>query len=565
MAKVRFAHPRSKTFTVLIALLGMWAFALGSGPCEGAEDLYESRMDRGLSTTEPYSYFLISKARQEPANAKDLLKMAKQYSPDLPAVYFALAGERLSRGGIFEAIDYFREGMKTYGRNFWWVFTLSGLLYSSMLISLVFSLVLVLIVRLIIDAGLVSHDGSEDRTRLVLLLVPVILSLFGPIALIAGIFFLIGVYFRKENKAVVYAALLFFLFSPTLLNVEGRFSAPPSPGLRATVEVNEGKDNGYALWALKGREDFPSRFSHALALKREGYYTEAIEGYLNLMRGSRGSDARLFVNLGNAYYAIQDRAAAEDAYRKALQLSPLPSAYYNLSQLRREMLDFGKGDEYFLEAAKLNPEAVSRFTSRSGTAPNRFVVDEILPPSAVWGYALGTGNGSFFTFPLLATLGAVLMIPGFYLLNKRTAHRAQRCKRCGAVFCSRCSRVIAWGEMCPQCYSSVIKMDEMDSKERIARLLSIQERQTRRRKTAKILSFILPGAGQIYSGKILLGLLLVWPFSFSLILLVMNQLPMVGILPFNHVWITPLAVVLMGVAYLCSILHIGRGIHKGWL
>lgn len=566
MVKFTAANPRLRTFTVLIVLLGIWGFALGTTPCEGAEELYESRLDRGLPTTEPYSYLLIAKAYQDSANAQDLLKMARQYSPDLPAVYFALARERLSTGGVFQAIDSFREGIKAYGRNFWWEFSLAGLLYSSILISFALSLVLVLIIRLFMDAALVSHDGMEDRRRFIFVLVPVVLSLFGPVALIAGTFFLIGIYFKKENKAVVYAALLFFLFSPTLLNVEGKFSSAPSPGLRAMVEVNEGKDNRYALWAMKGREDYASQFSHALALKREGSYKEAIEGYRSLLGGSHHRpDPRLLVNLGNAYYAIQDRAAAEDSYQKALQRSPLPSAYYNLSQLRREMLDFGKGDEYFLEAAKLNPEAISKFTSRSGTGPNRFVVDEVLPPSALWEYALGTGNGSLYTFSLLTTLMAVIMIPSFYLLNKGTTHRAQRCKRCSAVFCSRCARAIAWGEMCPQCYASLTKMDETDSKERIARLLAVYESQTRRRKRGKILSYILPGAGQIYSGKILLGLLSLWLFSFSLILCVMNQLPVVGVFPFSHAWITPFALLLMAATYLFSILHIRRGIHKGWL
>jgi tetratricopeptide (TPR) repeat protein len=559
------AHPKFATTTVWILLLGIGGFVLGTSPCEGADDLYESRLDRGLSTTEPYSYFLILKSHQEPANAKNLLRIARQYSPDLPAVYLALASERLSTGGIFQAIEFFREGIKAYGRNFWWAFSLAGLLYSSMLISFALSLVLVLFIRLFMDAGLVSHDGMEDRRRLAFVLVPVILSLFGPVALIAGLFFLIGIYFRRENKAVVYAALLFFLFSPTLLTVEGRFTSAPSPGLRAMVEVNEGKDNRYALWAIQGKEGFASQFSRTLALKREGNYNEAIEGYRSLMGGSHKSDPRLLVNLGNAYYAVHDKAAAEDSYQKALQRLPLPSAYYNLSQLRREMLDFGKGDEYFLEAAKLNPEAVSRFTSRSGAGPNRFVVDEPLPRSAFWESALGTGDGSLYSFPLFGTLIAVIMIPAFYFFNRGTTHRAQRCKRCGAVFCSRCSRAIAWGGMCPQCYSSLIKMDEMDSRERIARLLSIYESQTRRRKTAKILSYVLPGTGQIYSGKILLGLSLVWTFFFSLSVCAMSRLPAVGIFPFSHDWITLPALVLMGGAYLFSILHIGRGMRKGWL
>ncbi|HXX53588.1 MAG TPA: hypothetical protein VEI28_03355 [Thermodesulfovibrionales bacterium] len=565
MAMSLDAFPKWKAFTVWFVVLGMWGFAQGTRPCEGIESLYESRLDRGLTTTEPYSYLLIQKAKQDPANARNLLKMARQYSPDLPAVYFALSSELLSTGGVFQAIDAFSEGIRAYGRNFWWGFSFVGLLYSSIFFSLTFSLALVLIIRLFTDVGLVAHDGMENRKRFLFVLVPGILSLFGLAALMAGIFFLLGIYFRRENKAVVYAALLFFLFSPTLLNVEGKFLSAPSPELRAIVEVNEGKGNRFALWGIKGREDFASRFSHTLALKREGNYNEAIEGYLGLLGASHGPDPRVLVNLGNAYYAVQNRAAAEDSYQKALQRLPLPAAYYNLSQLHREMLDFAKGDEYFLAAARLNPEAVSKFTSHSGTGPNRFVVDELVSRAAFWEEAMGTGKGSLYSFPLLTTLMAVIMIPAFYLLNKGIKHRAQRCKRCGAVFCSQCSRVIAWGGMCPQCYSSLIKMDEMDSKERISRLLSIYERQTRRRKRAKILSYVLPGAGQIYSGKILLGLLLLWPFSCSLILCVMSQVSMVGIFPFSHAWIALLALLPMGATYLFSIVHIGRGMHKGWL
>lgn len=557
---------RMKRFLMVLSFAAVLNLSWGIVPCSSAEDLYESRLDEGLFNTEPYSYLLITLSHQERAASKALLDKARLYSPDLPAVYFALAGEGFtpSANGVFQWFDYFRQGMKAYGRNFWWEFSIKGSTYASLLISFILSLVVILAVRLPMEAGLILHDDREERKRLTLLVIPVLLSLLGPIALIAGAFFLTGFYFRKENKFVVYVSFLFLLLSPFLLREVTPFLTSPSP-LKAIVAVNEGKDNKFALWALKGRSDLASSFSYALALKREGDYQGAIEAYKGLAGRLPRPDPRLYINLGNAYYGMKDMEAARDSYLKSIGITPLPSAYYNLSQIHREMLDFTKGEEYFLNAAKLNPEAVSRYAAISGVNPNRFVVDEPLPDSVIWEYTMGRGNSPLSGLQFLGSFIALLMIAGFYFLDKKVRYRAQRCKRCGAVFCSRCSRIITWGEMCPRCFGSLIKIDEVDSRERIAILLSIYQSQMKRRNRAKLFSYLVPGAGQIYSGKLLAGLLFLWPFLFAGTLIVMDYSPPAGIFPFTHVWITPLMLVCVGLAYLGSVLHIRRRIQKGWL
>jgi len=539
----------------------------GVAPGDAAEELYESRLDEGLSTTEPYSYLLLAQAQQSRAQAKGLVEKARRYSPDLPAVYFAMAKEgfRPSPNGILQGLDYFREGIKAYGRNFWWAYSLAGLATISPFISFLLSLLVVLIIRSSMDAGLIVHEVREEKKRLLLLIIPLGLSLLGPVALAAGGFFLVGSYFKKGDKVLVYASLLFFAASPFLMKEISPFLSTTS-SLRAVVAVNEGKDNRYALWALKGRNDFPSSFSYALALKREGHFQEAIEAYKVLAERMSRQDPKVLINLGNAYYGIKDMEAAKEAYQKSIGITPLPSAYYNLSQLYREMLDFTKGDEYFQGAARLSPEAVTRFTSIAGTNPNRFVVDETLPFSVLWGYAMENGSILLSGSDMPVFFLAVAMIPGFYLLSRKLKYRAQRCKRCGAVFCSRCSRRVAWGEMCSSCFGSLVKIDETDSRERVARLLSIYHIQSRRRSITKFVSYIIPGAGHIYSGKILAGFLFLWVFLFCLVVLVMNSLyPALGVLPFTQGWITLFMVISMMVSYIGAILHIRRRIHKGWL
>jgi len=557
---------RAKKVLLILLLAAVMNLSWGVSPCSSSENLYEARLDEGLFNTEPYSYLLMTQAHQDTAMAMALIEKARRYSPDLPAVYFGLAGEGFtpSANGVFQWFDYFREGMRAYGRNFWWEFSITGSIYASLLISFALSLIVILAVRLPMEIGLILHDYSEERKRLALLVLLVLLSMLGSIALIAGVFFLIGLYFRKESKTIVYLSFLFLLLSPFLLREMTPFLSSPSY-LKGIVAVNEGRDNRLALWALKGRNDFASSFSYALALKREGDYQGAIENFKGLAGRLPRPDPRVYINLGNAYYGLKDMEAAKDSYLKSVGITPLPSAFYNLSQIYREMLDFPKGDEYFLEAAKLNPEAVSRFAAISSGNPNRFVVDEPLPGSVIWDYAIGSGKGPLSGFQFLVPFVAVLLMAGFYLLDKKVRYRAQRCKRCGAVFCSRCSRIITWGEMCSRCFGSLVKIDEVDSRERIARLLSIYQSQMKRRRRTKLVSCLVPGAGQIYSGKILSGFLFLWPFMFAVSLIVVNYSPLSGLSPFTHIWITPLMVVCIILTYAGSVLHIRRRIHKGWL
>ena len=65
-------------------------------------------------------------------------------------------------------------------------------------------------------------------------------------------------------------------------------------------------------------------------------------------------------------------------------------------------------------------------------------------------------------------------------------------------------------------------MDELEAKERVSKLLSIYEHQKKRRNIMKIFSFLMPGVSQIYAGKILVGVLFLWPFLFFLFIPVTN-------------------------------------------
>jgi tetratricopeptide (TPR) repeat protein len=534
------------------------------------EDLYEEQLDRGIKNSTHYSYLLIKKSKEDPARAKEILKEALRYSPDLPAVYFELSKASLSFSpeGIFEAIDYIRQGIAAYKQNFWWSFTMIGSLFTSVILSFVVSIIIIVLIRLLRDVPLLSHDIKEIKTKALLLLI-LISTIIGPLFAIAGILIILSLYMKKRDKAVVYLYLLFLFISPLIFRTTSMFfNASASDELKAVVEVNESKGSTYALSLLSDRNDDIALFSYALALKREYRYDEAIDIYNKLI--AKKPDPRVYNNLANCYAALNDMEKAKEFYTKAIELKPLPSTFYNLSQVSRETLDFVKGEEYFLSAQKLDRDAVSRFRVIFSRNPNRFVIDEGLPSPAFWEYSKGKTTststmGLSTVSPALMSVIAFSLMILFHMLNKRIKQRAYRCTRCGTILCNKCEKRILWGHMCPQCFRSLIKLDELDAKERVARLLTVYEHQKKRRDIIKMLSFIIPGTAQIYAGSILYGLLFLWSFLFLLFIPLTTSIFIPEMSSFSHFWLGWSALFFMAIVYFISNAITRRRLARGWL
>lgn len=548
---------------VFLSLLFIPVFSTG-------RDFYEEQLDRGLKNSEAYSYFLIEKSKADPAEAEKTLEEALRYSPDLPAVYFALskASFSLSTEKMYKAYGYMLKGIEAYKRNFWWSFTLIGSLFMGFIISFVVSMIIIITVRLTADLPLLVHDIMEQKNRILLLLM-LISALTGPLLLIGGFLSILGLYLKRMDRAVVYLYLLFLLILPWIFKASSMvFSIPSSDVLKAVIEVNESKDNRYALAILKDSEDDLALYSYALALKREGRYDEAIHIYNKLIE--RKPDPVIYNNLANCFVAKNDMEMAKQLYGRSIQIRPLVSASYNMSQVLRRTLDLVKGEEYFLFAQGMDPDSVSRYQAIFSHSPNRLVIDEVLPISALWKYSREkTTNVSTFGLstvtPLFLPFIALFFGTLFYILNKRIKPRAYRCKKCGTILCKKCERRVLWGNMCLRCYRSLIKLHELDARERIARLQAVYEYQMRRRRIMNVLSFILPGSAQIYAGDVLKGLLFLWPFLFLLFTFVISSIFVIGMPPFSHVWLNGSSLFLMAIVYFVSNIITRVRLSKRWL
>jgi tetratricopeptide (TPR) repeat protein len=535
------------------------------------EEFQKAQLNRGIRNSDEYSYLLIKKAIENKSDSVMILKKALIYSPDLPAVYFALskASFSLYPSGIADSIDYLAKGFYAYLRNFWWSFTMTGSLFFSLFLSFTLATAFIVIIRLFSDISLISHDVRETNSKAFLLLILVFLSIISPFLFIAGILVLLGIYMSKIDKIVVYMFLISLIFSPLIFKAASLFINTSASGtIKSIVQVNESKGNNYAISVLRNDNEYNALFSYALALKREGYYDEAIAVYNKLI--DINPDPKVYINLANCYVGLNNFEEAVKYYLMAIDLKPLASAYYNLSQISRETFDFEKGNEYFKSAQSLDRTAVSGYRAIHGRSPNRLVVDETINFTELWEYAMGrskevsTFGMTLFTAWFVSVISLALLV-GFYQLNRLFKDRAFRCRRCNTILCTKCEKQLTWRQMCPACYRSLVKLEESEVKERGARLQSIYALQKKRRDVMKILSFILPGSPQIYAGKILSGFMFMLPFLFFVLIPFTNSIFTPNSLVLSHGFFKWAAILIAIALYTASNFITRQRISKGWL
>ncbi|MGE5894614.1 MAG: tetratricopeptide repeat protein [bacterium] len=534
-----------------------------------AQDLYEERLNKGLRNADDVSYYLIEKAHNDPANIQEYLAEAVKLSPDLPAVYFHLAWVSLttSPANLYESAHYLLGGFHAYKKNFWWIFNLTGIAYLGFLLTLVCSVLFAVLVRLSLDVPLLTHEIREDGKSFFILLLAFFISALGPLYFIAAMLMILSFYFKKGDRLLTYVFLGALVFLPLFLKPVNVFlSAGTSPELKAIVAVNEGEDNAYALYALRGKEGRDELFSLALAQKREGRYNEAIENYRKIL-DRHPDDAAAYNNLGNCYAILKSYDEAKGAYEKSLKIRPLASANYNMSQVSREMLDFEAGDRYFDEAKRIDSDAVAGYRQGSSAEPNRLYADELLGMADFWRYALGVPGEhviSLTYLPLWSTpvIGLVVLV-SFVIFSRKRKVRAFSCKRCGVVICARCERSLKWGSMCNDCFSALVTL-EKDPRDRIAKVMTVYDAKRRKKNIIRFLSFVMPGLHLVYTGKIVKGTVLMFLFLLFPVVFLLSIAYQYSIYPYAHSWLAFALVVSVPTLYFMNIIATRRFL-KEWV
>ncbi len=519
---------------------------------------------------EPLAYVLMERAANDPAHSGAFLQQALLAAPNFPPVYFSLAAREFRNfpGGLLSGIYYCIEGFKAYGRNWWWAMDLSGLLAFALVWSFFIALAAAAALRFSREFPLLKHDINEDRRHFFLFLLPAAGAFFGPFFFLASVFLLLGLYFQKRDRVLVYLIMLFFVFVPYLSGWAESVYHMATPDMRAVVAVNEGTDSSLALDTLQGERDFDSLFSYGLAAGRAGKFPDAIAAYSAAI--DKKKDARAYVNLGNCYYLLGEPDKAGQFYQASIGIRPGAAAYFNLARISRDQLDYKKGDELYKEAEDLDPSKVSRFMGEEeGNSSAVRLMYDSLGMHDFYGLfrkvQRGSRASSLGLCPSLLAPAAILFAVFFFFYGKKGRVKAFRCSRCGNILCERCEKDLYWGRMCSDCYRSLVKIEVLDPKKRVARLLKIHGSQLKRSALIRALGFAPPGIAYIYGGNILQGMLMLWGFLFFLLAALLNPLFTVGLSTMGHAWLDYIAAIGIGLLYVLSFAGIRRRQGREWL
>lgn len=486
------------------------------------------------------------------------------YSPDL---YFRIARRNLgfSPTGLINAFRFTVYGIKRYVSSFWWQITLWGAVSLSLCVA---GFLLILIgggLRLYSGIPRFIHEMEENEKRAAYLVVMVGV-LFGPPYLLLAVFFLSMFHdLERVRTAIPVMGLILILTLIGGVKAADILRISSDPLVRDVVRINEGRMvNEIDTNIFKRQNTFVPRFSLGLFYQNSGEYEQAREVFESLK--SEYDDPRIYINLGISLAGMKLYDDAEQAFAESLNIEKLPSAYYNLSILAREKLDFTHGDEFFNKAVQTDFERVTRYRKIWGDRNPLHFMPEHLGTGELKAFAWEVARkkrGGFMNQYGLSLL-LLVVFAGILLLRKDAGSDAERCPKCGNLFCIGCQKRNFWGGVCIDCFRSLIAFESNPS-ERVEQILNSYNYQKKRRGILTLISFLFPGGGLILGGRVLLGIISGYLFLFALTLAFAASWYDFHLDWPGHTWLSWLSLFCAILIYIASLLYTRRRIQKGWL
>lgn len=524
------------------------------------------RKDIALTFPRNYAKIILEEAQaKDGREAISLIKKSLILYPGNPDAYFLLAKKRAGNGleTSLLSVKYYFKGIYYTIFELWHLMNISAVLLVSIALAIVVSLTIFFIVRISYTIPFIVHEITENP-RKVLFLLLLIPSILGYYFTLSGLLFFSLVCLKK--RGLVFGLILFLLMFLSLLTFrffQSYIKVAFSPETRSIISVNTGQSNANAIHILQGHNDDYSLFSYALALQKEMRLNKARDVYGALLKKMK--DERILVNLASVNLLLGNLNEAESLIKQAIDKRPTVTAYYNMSIIQREKLDFEKGDEYFTKAINMDFDRVTLYRD--------FVSRETLPLPIVESFkerellsmVLSKSLQDFYidkkTLFLIVYI-FILMILLF--LRQKDSEIPMQCKKCGKIFCLKCERRLHWGNICVDCFKNLITL-EKDPEERIKTILKTYEYQQRRRRVMSLLSFIIPGFALLVSERFMRGLVILASILFFLYIVFFTDYFSVNIQQSDYLYIKLLSLIMVVIIYTFGIFYIKKRIRKGWL
>ena len=527
---------------------------------------YDAGVQRALAPAQAaYREALALESKGNPAEAIRMLEAAAVLDPDYPDAHFTLARLLLFRQPD-RAVGAMSEGFRILVRSYPWQRHLIANLLTGIVFVWFVSLLLAVVGIVIRHLPHLRHVIQEVLSRRPsgpvklasagISLAPLLLGLGAvPTAtLYAGL-----VSFRWSRREA--ALVVLFLVSALALaagigNLAPYAGAPTLEG--PSLLVDRAMTTGYdadvaaALLAWEARENTEALFPFALgSMARRTGDLDLAERQLTLAAVLRPQTPWILNNLGNVYFAREDYGRARQAYEAAAAADPNSvEPHFNLAQVYTKSLMFTEASREQSRASALAFDRVSEFSKWSAPQLNRTVMDASPPNPVLWDLSRRHSKNRAPTaleanaiLKWVAGLTppapfALVFLPGLFLVSTLAGQLLGRslgslhCSNCQKIICRRCVKRMQQRAFCEDCFQSV---KDLKSSEFTKLLLTRQGRSASRRRTIgqAIMTFVLPGGGQLARGATLSGFFALVVMSAAAVLVVSNGalVPSLDVLP----------------------------------
>ena len=518
------------------------------------------KKETGLTLPRTYADMLLDDARtRRGAEAMELIKRSLILFPENPEAYFLMA----EKSPALLALRYFLKGMYYSVVETWHLININAILVLSIAVAIFASLSVFSILRMPTTAALIIHEIIEDPRKVIFmtLLIPSILGFYFTIA--AFLFFILSYVRKKTPVAAVTLFVLMVLSLFTFRFFNSYLKTLLSPDTRAIISVNTGESYSGALAFLKKHDDRYSMFSYGLALLKMNRLEEAKDVYERL--SGKLNDDRVLINLSGVNLLLGNLKEAEELLQRVLDRKPSVSAYYNMSIIKREQLDFQKGDDYFTRAINLDFDRVTLYrellSSEHLPMP---MVETLKKPELLTIIISRTMKGiradrKALVLPIYTVLLLILLA-----LRQRKGKIPVKCKKCGKIYCPVCERRVSWRDICSDCFKNLVTL-ERNPEERIRTLLKTYEYQRKRRQILNLLSFLIPGYAILMSDRFARGVVIFSSIVFLLSIVFISGYFKVNIPSSDFLVLRLSSLALSIIIYVFTLLYVRKRVRKGWL
>ncbi len=243
----------------------------------------------------------------------------------------------------------------------------------------------------------------------------------------------------------------------------------------------------------------------------------------------------LYINIGNLYYILNDYYKAQSYYEKVTDKSELQGlASFNLAQMSLEKLTFSQDTHKYFDLTKeYSPDLVDLYQKISHKHIN-LIISTGLPAELLFEHMQSEMQKqdravhiSVFgmnpdQMPYIGTLSLVfILIVNLFRIRMDLAFK---CRRCGKIFCSRCSTKFFSETMCPSCHQVFIIKKGIHPKVRVEKIINIDKYKKNKLLLSRLLTVLTLGGGYILFDKVFKGFFLIF-FYISVFILLFGIVP----------------------------------------